>query len=417
MPGSVNGGNSTVSFVSSSVNSGSSEPVTIVVKDAAGNAITGLSTSAFSFGLTGGTSTGTFGAATETATPGTYTATFTGAIAGTASSLILDVNNVQIATEPNVTVLQGGVDPNNSTVSFATSTVATGATDKVTIVVEDAGGNPLGGLPSTAFVLSLSGGTSTGVFSAVTSTTTLGTYTASFTGVVAGTADALTVKVNGISIATNPTIQVAPSLVNATNSTVSVATTTLMSGSTDLVTIRVKDANKKAIGGLQNSDFTLGFSGGKSTGFFGAVSETSTPGTYTVLLTGVNNGSSSTLTIRVDGVLLASQPKITVKAGTISPTNSTVSFASPTVAVGGTVTVTIAVENTAGYGISGLSNTAFSFTLFGGTSKGTFGKVRETNTAGVYTVVFKGVSAGTASSLKVVVAGVALADEPTIQVT
>jgi len=326
------------------------------------------------------------------------------------------VSNVQIATEPQVTVLKGGVDPNNCTVSFATSALASGTTDKVTIIAEDAGGNPLGGLASTAFVLSLSGGTSTGVLSAVTPTTTLGTYTATLTGVKAGTATSLTLKINGLTITAKPTVQVVPGSASAIKSTVSVATTTLLSGHTDLITISLRDVNNNIITGLHSSDFTLGFTGGRSTGKFGTVSETSTPGTYTVLLTGGTNGSASALNVKVDGVLLASQPKIAVKAGYISPANSIVNFANPTVAIGGTVTVTIAVINTAGYGISGLLSSEFVLALSGGTSKGSFGKVTETGTPGVYTVVFKGVTAGTASKLKVNVAGVALSDEPSIQV-
>ncbi len=413
----VSGSNSTVSFASSTVPRGANDIVTIVVKDAAGSVMTGLASSVFNLTLSGGTSTGLFGAVSETATHGTYTATFTGAIAGTAGILILDINNVPVAAEPNVTVLKGGVDPNNSTVSFATSTVASGTTDKVTIVVEDAGGNPLGGLASTAFALSLSGGTSTGVLSAVTPTTTLGTYAATLTGVKSGTPTSLTLKINGLTISAKPTVQVVPGAANPSRSTVSVAATTLLSGRTDLVTISLKDANNNVISGLHSSDFTFGFTGGKSTGKFGTISETSTPGTYTVLLTGVTNGTASTLTVKVDGVLLATEPKIAVKAGSISPTNSTVNFANPTVAVGGTVIVTIAVINTAGNGISGLLSSEFVFTLFGGTSKGAFGKAIETSTPGVYTVVFKGVTAGTASKLKVVVAGVALTNEPTIQVT
>jgi hypothetical protein len=100
----VSGSNSTDSFASSTVASGGTDLLTIIVKDAGGNAVSGLGSSAFGFALSGGTSAGTFGAVTETATRGTYTATFTGTAAGTASTLTVIVSGVALTTRPAVTV-------------------------------------------------------------------------------------------------------------------------------------------------------------------------------------------------------------------------------------------------------------------------------------------------------------------------
>ena len=72
--------------------------------DSSGNAISGLASSAFSFGLAGGTSAGTFGTVTETATKGTYTTTFTGTAAGTTSNLTVTINGISLATKPNIEV-------------------------------------------------------------------------------------------------------------------------------------------------------------------------------------------------------------------------------------------------------------------------------------------------------------------------
>ena len=71
------GANSTVGFASPTAVSGTIDVLIIVVKDTTGNAVSGLASSAFGFALSGGTSAGTFGAVTATATPGTYTASFT----------------------------------------------------------------------------------------------------------------------------------------------------------------------------------------------------------------------------------------------------------------------------------------------------------------------------------------------------
>jgi hypothetical protein len=78
--------------------------LTLVVKGAAGNAITGLDTKAFKLTLTGGKSAGTFGTVAESTTKGTYTATFTGTTAGTASTLTAVINGVSITTKARIQV-------------------------------------------------------------------------------------------------------------------------------------------------------------------------------------------------------------------------------------------------------------------------------------------------------------------------
>ena len=85
--------------------------LTIVVKDTTGNAVSGLASSAFSFSPAGGTSAGTFGTVTATATPGTYTATFTGTTAGTASTLTATVSGVTLNTNPAVQVVAVAYPP------------------------------------------------------------------------------------------------------------------------------------------------------------------------------------------------------------------------------------------------------------------------------------------------------------------
>jgi hypothetical protein len=200
--------NSSVSFASSSVVSGKTDLITIVVKDTSGNAVSGLASSAFSFSLSGGTSAGTFGTVTETSTKGTYTVLFTGTTAGTISTLTTTVSGVTLASKPGVQVTPGAVSATKSTASFSSSTVTTGKTVTLTLAVKDASGNPITGLTSSAFSFSLSGGTSAGTFGTVTETSTKGTYTVVLTGTTVGTASTLTVTVNGVTLTNKPTITV-----------------------------------------------------------------------------------------------------------------------------------------------------------------------------------------------------------------
>jgi hypothetical protein len=413
----ISGTNSTDSFASATDTSGVSDALTIVVKDTSGNAVSGLPSSAFSFALSSGTSAGSFGTVSETATHGTYTVAFTGTTAGTASSLTLTVSGVTLSTTPTVTVTAGAVSAGNSTVSFASPSVASGLTDTVTILVKDGAGNPISGLLGSAFSFALSAGTSAGTFGTFSETATKGTYTGIFTGTTAGTASKLSATISGVTLTTKPTIQVTAGGVSGTNSTVSFASPQVTSGNSDTVTIVVKDAAGNAISGLVNSVFGFALSGGTSTGSFGAVSESATKGTYTAAFTGAVMGTASTLTTTIGGVALNTTPTVQVTAGAVSKTNSTVSFASPNVVAGATDVVTIVVADGAGNAISGLPNSAFGFALSGGTSGGSFGSVSETATKGTYTATCTGTTAGTASSLTVTVSGVALNTKPTITVT
>ncbi|HXD86175.1 MAG TPA: invasin domain 3-containing protein, partial [Urbifossiella sp.] len=415
-PGSVSASQSTAGFASSTDVSGATDLTTVVVKDAAGNVISGLANAAFNLTLAGGSSTGSFGTVIETATPGTYTTQFTGNLAGTATTLTAKVNGVSLTMQPTVQVTSGSVSAGKSTVSFASSTDVSGSTDLVTIVVKDAGNNALTGLSNAAFTLTLAGG-STGSFGTVTETGTPGTYTAQFTGVAAGSAATLTATVNGVSLTAQPTVQVTAGPVSASQSTVNFASSTDVSGSADLTTIVVKDAAGNAITGLANAAFSFTLAGGSTTGSFGTVTETSTPGTYTAQFTGSLAGTASTLTAKVNGVSLTTKPTVQVTVGPVSASKSTVSFASSTDVSGSTDLTTLVVKDAAGNAITGLANAAFSLTLAGGGSTGSFGTVTETATPGIYTTNFTGNLAGAAATLTAKVNGVSLTTKPTVQVT
>jgi len=206
----VSGTNSSLSFGAGTIASGNATTLTILVRDTSNAAVVGLPSNAFSFSLAGGTSAGTFGSVSTTATPGTYTVSFTGTTAGTASGLTAIVNGVTLTAHPTITVNAGAVSASTSTVAFASSIVTSGGAVVVTLVAKDAAGNAITGLASNAFTFALSGGTSAGTFGAVAATATPGTYTATFTSTTSGTASTLTATINGVSLNTRPTITVNP---------------------------------------------------------------------------------------------------------------------------------------------------------------------------------------------------------------
>jgi hypothetical protein len=204
----VSAANSTAGFASPTVASGGADLLTLAVVDTAGNPVTGLASAAFGFSLSGG-SKGAFGPVTGTATPGTYTTSFTGATAGGPSTLAVTVAGVTLTEQPTVQVTVGPVSGTRTTAAFASATVAFGGTDTLTLVVQDAAGNAITGLLGSAFGLSLTGG-STGSFGPVTETAKKGTYTATFTGTGSETAGTLTVTVSGVTLSARPTVTVGP---------------------------------------------------------------------------------------------------------------------------------------------------------------------------------------------------------------
>ena len=83
---------------------GQTETVTLVLKDAAGNAVTDVTTLDFLPILIGGTSSGAFGMLTATGKPGIYTVTFTATKSGTVSQLEVEIESVLIKTKAKVIV-------------------------------------------------------------------------------------------------------------------------------------------------------------------------------------------------------------------------------------------------------------------------------------------------------------------------
>jgi hypothetical protein len=127
-----------------------------------------------------------------------------------AGSATITVTCETASVQVPVTIGGGGggtVSTSRSTVSVSTTTVPTGGTVTLTLQAKDGSGTNLtsGGL---AVIFSASGGTSTGTISTTTDHSD-GTYTATFTGLTAGTATTIHATINGAAVtSTLPTITV-----------------------------------------------------------------------------------------------------------------------------------------------------------------------------------------------------------------
>jgi adhesin/invasin len=174
-PGPVSLAQSSVTVSPSSIQAGSPTTVTLTLRDSSGNQEVGGGATV-SFNLGAGTASGSFSAVSDNRN-GTYTATLTGATAGT-NTIGATVNGQAVtATPPTVTVTPGPYSLSQSYVAVSTPTVPSGTTAIVTLQARDAdGNNETGASLNVAFFLG--SGANNGVLSGVTAHAN-GTYASS----------------------------------------------------------------------------------------------------------------------------------------------------------------------------------------------------------------------------------------------
>ncbi len=302
--GTADPAQSSVALSPTSIATGGTSTVTLTARDASGNALT-AGGATVTFGLGTGTAQGNFSVVTDNGN-GTYTATFIGTTAGT-NTVTATINGQSLTSvAPTITVV-GPADPTQSSTSVNPASVQVGGTATVTLTAKDASGNPLTTGGATV-LFSLSTGVGQGTFGTVTDNGD-GTYSATFTGTTAGT-NTITTTLNGQAVTTTaPTITVvAPA--DPTQSVVSLAPTSIPTGSTSTVTLTTKDAsgNPLTVGG-STVVFSLGV--GTAQGTFGTVTDNG-DGTYSASFTGTTTGTN-TVTATINGqAVTTTAPTITV---------------------------------------------------------------------------------------------------------
>jgi len=393
--GSASPATSTVTVSGASVVSGSAVTVTLHTVDASGNPIGTGGLTNVAFTRSGGTSTGSFGPVIDVG-DGTYTATFTGDTAGTATTIGATIGGTPVTTTlPTVTVTPGPVSLSQSQVTVSVPGVTSGGTATITLQSRDAAGNALttGGL-TVAFGTTTGTGVSTGTIGPV-SYAGGGAYTAVFTGVSTGTPTTITATIGGQPVtSTLPTIQVSPGLASPATSVVQVSSGTVASGSGVTLTLLSRDAagNTISTGG---ETVVFSYTGGTSTGTISPAGAANDPGngTYNATFTGVLAGTATTIQATLNGSLVTTtMPTVTVTAGPAAAATSTVTADSTAIASGHATIVTLQARDAAGNPVpTGGGAVTFTHT---GTGSGTFSTVTDVGN-GTYTATFTGSTAGT----------------------
>jgi hypothetical protein len=214
---------------------------------------------------------------------------------------------VQVAT-----VVRDTVSAAQSTVMLASSSIQSGSTTTVTLTARDAGGLQVPG--SATVIFSLGTGIARGTFSSVT-TIGDGTFTATFTGTIAGS-NTITGSIDGVALTSAaPTVAVSPGPVSLATSSAAVFPAILPAGGQGLVTLTVRDAagNQQAAGGLS---VTFGVGGGAGGATFAATTDNH-DGTYTAVMTATTPGGNVVVASIGGQAVTSSAPAFTVLA--VSP--------------------------------------------------------------------------------------------------
>lgn len=405
LPGAASSANSAISISSGSVISGNSATVTATLRDAYNNPIS--SGAAILFTKTGGTSSGVFSAVVNQGN-GVYSVTYSGITAGTAQTLAVQVDGVSLSPTTTIQVLPGTPVSANSTLTISSSSISSGSAATVTATLKDLNNNPV---PSGVMVVfNKGGGTSSGILDSIVNAGN-GVYTTTYTGVTAGTAQTLSVSVDGVTLIPTVTVAVVPGPALLANSSLSVSSPTVISGAFVTVTATLKDLNNNPIDTGVTVSFTK--TGGTSTGDFNAVTNQGN-GVYNIRYTGLTAGTAQTLTVLIDGAPLGTSVDVTVLTGAPAAAQSSISISDGNVISGQSVTVTATIKDENNNPVT--SGVSVSFSKSGGTSTGTFGAVTHQG-SGVYTVSYTGILAGTAQSIHVLVDGFALGPNTTVTVT
>lgn len=387
--GPISAAHSEVIASATSVASGSAVTVTLRARDAEGRDLA-RGGSIVVFTPNGGSSSGIVSGTTDRG-DGSYEATFTGVVAGSATAIGALIDGIAVTTPlPAIRVTPGTFSAATSTITVTPRTVLPGGVATVELISRDAAGNALdkGGLD---VELHVAGGSSAGVVGPVTDHGD-GRYSASFTASQPGTPLGVRAEVNGDPLGSPaPTITVARGI-SLENSLLSVPYDTVSIGSGMRLTLELRDSSNVArTSGGDTVEFSVsGVKGGHAT-LDDFVDHDD--GTYTANLTATQEGVV-TIGVRINGREMTSLPTVAIEKAPVTAQKSTITVSAEIIAAGDTATFTAELRDLNGVLVTS-GDLSVEFTLSNdGSSSGSIGPARYDG-GGMWSATFTAEKEGT----------------------
>ena len=335
-PSNVSTSLSTVAAAPPSITAGGgTSTITVTVKDATGKAISGATVV---LAATGGGNTLTQPAA-KTNTSGVATGALSSTVAET-KTVTATANGMPLDQAATVTVTTGGVSPSQSTLAAAPSSVVVGSgTSTITVTAKDAAGNPVSG----ATVVLAATGSGNALTQPAGPTDANGVATGTL-GSTVPEVKTVSATANGTAITQTATVTVTPGGASAARSTVVASPASITAGGASTITVTVKDADGNPISGVT---VVLAATGSGKT-LTQPSGPTGADGVATGTLSAIAAGTK-TVSATADGMAITQTAPVTVTAGPLSASQSTVT-PSPVTIAPGTETSTITVRANDAYG-------------------------------------------------------------------
>jgi hypothetical protein len=304
--GAPSAGQSTVSASPTSVAVGDASTITVTAKDAGGNPVSGVTVTLQASG-SGNTLTQP---SAQTDANGQTTGSFSSTSLGS-HTITATVNGTTVTDNASVNVTAGAPASIAANAGGQSATVSTAVSPDPSVIVKDAGGNPVSGVQVT-FAVASGGGSVSGATPSTNGSgiATVGSWTL---GPTAGTNNnTLTATITGSGISGNPVTFTASAIAggpSASQSTLTVSTNTITAGDAGTtVTVTAKDANGNLI---QGATVVLSATNG---GSFTPTAPTSASGVTTSTYTSTTAGDHN-ITATINSVSINANETVTVNAG------------------------------------------------------------------------------------------------------
>lgn len=347
--------NSTISFGDISYGVGDTIAITVTLGDSGGNPVEGAAGWLSKTGVVDVPNT-TFNSPKWTETEaGTYTKDYIAQKVTTTevSPTVTFSDNSTITSDYGYSIVVGAASNLTSTISTVSTAIEAGTEFVVTVMLQDEAGNPVTGMSSslTSSTVTMENVVSNSVIY-TESSTTKGTYTASYVAKTSGVNLTATLKLTGwTSAATIAYYSIKASAPARSNSTIAVNATTYSAGTTILTSVTLQDIygnpvtdSVSILTSLSDGATTQPYITVPNSKFSSAWYEvgTDSPGLYQREYTATTVGTSLYAVMNLDG--FEAEKKATssyaITPGVPSETKSTLSTDSTTYEAGTTITVT-----------------------------------------------------------------------------